>query len=198
MKSTCVTISIFFSFLISAQNAKETDSLNILAKQYLDSLSKRPKTLIDKEIPPFKAYSSDGKFYSNDNLKNKITMINFWFEACAPCVAEMGALNNLFSNFKSEKNFQFFSFTFESKQNIERIRKKYDIQYPIISISNDSCYLVNFNSGFPTTIISNRSGKVAYYNCGGPLDAKSAQDSIIKNIYPVIQGLLQPALKQHN
>jgi cytochrome c biogenesis protein CcmG/thiol:disulfide interchange protein DsbE len=34
-----------------------------------------------------------------ENLKGKPTLINFWFTACAPCIAEMDVLNELKNEF---------------------------------------------------------------------------------------------------
>lgn len=34
-----------------------------------------------KYFEKFSNFSTDGKSYSDDSLKNKITIINFWFEA---------------------------------------------------------------------------------------------------------------------
>ena len=92
--------------------------------------------------------------------------------------------------FRNDTNFRFISVTFETKASIERIKKNYNIHYPVISTTMDSCFLMNFNSGFPTKIISDPSGKVAYYVCGGSVNPKNAQDSIAKNIIPLLKELL--------
>lgn len=140
---------------------------------------------------PFSVFTTDGKQITDQSLLNKITFINFWFEACAPCIAEMEGLNKLYADHKEKTQFQFLSFTYETKEKIAAIRKKYNIQYPIISIRKDSCYLLNFNSGFPTSIISDIHGKVAFYSCGGPIDPEIAQEIIVDDIYPVLKELLE-------
>ena len=72
------------------------------------------------------------------------------------------------------------SFTFDSPETIEKIRAKYKIEYPVISISQNSCVTLNFRSGFPTNFISDKNGKVAYYNMGR-----------ITHAYPVLEKMLK-------
>ena len=162
-----------------------------LPKISIDSFILRPQTLRGEAIVAFNGYSTQGVFFNEKSLKNKITFINFWFEACAPCIAEIGALNKLYDDHKSNKDFQFLSFTYENPGKISQVIEKYNIQYPIISISHDSCYRLNFNSGFPTSIISNHDGKVAFYNCGGPTNPRIAGEKMVKDVYPVLKNLLE-------
>ena len=92
-------------------------------------------------------------------------------------MAEMEALNDMHQDFKSNEAFQFLSFTFEKPETIERIRQKYKIEYPIILISVDSCYILNFKGGFPANIISDKKGKLAYYSIGGSTKPGSNKDN---------------------
>ena len=141
-------------------------------------------------MPDFKLRLIAGNTYSRKNLKNRITFINLWFEACAPCIAEMEPLNNLYTTFSKSKEFQMLSVTFEKKGTILRIIKKYKIKYPQISTSQDSCYIVNFRKGFPTNMIINKKGKIAYFTFGGATDPEKAKEDFEKNIYPILRKLL--------
>jgi hypothetical protein len=42
---------------------------------------------IGKDFKPFNLTAVSGKKYTQDNLKGKITFIEFWFEACSPCIS---------------------------------------------------------------------------------------------------------------
>ena len=160
-------------------------------KHYFDSLANRPVTLLNRPFLPFSAYSDGGQLLSEKNLTGKITFVNFWFEACLPCRAEINPLKNLYATFKNEKDFQFLSFTYESSPAIARIKKEYNIKYPIIHLRNDSCYLLNFNSGFPTTMIIDPQGKTALYLCGGKGEELAAEKQFQNEFYPVIRKLLK-------
>lgn len=190
-KITFSLILFLFPFLLFSQTPEKEKYLDSLGKKYVDSLARLPVTLLGHTIPAFHAYSDNGEFYSNDNFKNKTTYLNFWFESCAPCIAEMEALNDLFSKYREGKDFQFLSITFEKADVIQRIKKEYNIQYPIVSVSQDSCYVINLNSGFPTNIITTSAGKIALYRCGGPLDALKAKAYVVKDIYPILDSLMK-------
>ena len=138
---------------------------------------------IGKEIFFSDFISLSGEKFNVKSLKGKITLINFWFEGCEPCVAEFGALNKIYIQNKSNKKFKLISFTFETPANALKIANKYKLQYPIICISRAKCYQLNFNNGFPTNIITNQLGQTVYLISGGAIDTKEADkefDNIIK------------------
>ena len=121
-------------------------------------------------------YNNDlnNRVYTEDSLKNKITFINFWFEGCAPCVAEFDALNSLYDKYRSNQYFQFISFTFESKENALRIAEKYNLKYPILCLKKEIIYQLIFNLGFPTNIITDKIGEIRLIRCGGSPEKEKA------------------------
>lgn len=157
----------------------------------MDTLNMGGAYLIGRNLPAFEIKSVQGKLYTNEDLKNKITFINFWFEACAPCIAEMDALENLYQDFKPNKNFQFLSFTYEKKEVVEKISEKYQMSYPILTTTTDSCYMLNFRKGFPTTIIVDQKGEIIFFIFGGTTNPKSADFYFKTNVYPLLNCLLK-------
>jgi thiol-disulfide isomerase/thioredoxin len=145
-----------------------------------------------KNVPDFKATSLTGQTYSAEMLVGKVTFINFWFENCAPCVAEFESLNELYKKFKDKEGFQFISFTFDKQEKALKAVQKYGLQYPVISISADSCrMLINHRrGGFPTNLITDRSGKIVFYINGGPPEPKDAQKWERKIFVPLLEELL--------
>jgi peroxiredoxin len=121
--------------------------------------------------PDFTATTLDGKTISDRQLIGRVTIINFWFEACAPCIAEFDALSELYHKFKDDSSFQFLSFTFEQVEDAKAIVQKFNIPYDVSSISHEECSSrLNFGFGFPTTIIINQSGKIVFIKHGGSTD----------------------------
>lgn len=145
-------------------------------------LMNRGQGYLNKDFLPFKGNGINGELYSNDSIKNKITFINFWFEACAPCIAEFEALNILYKKFKGNPRFKFLSFTYESKDKAIMIANKYSIEYPIISLNQSECRRLNFNQGFPTNIILDEATKIQYMLSGGPID-KTDASNIVNSVY---------------
>ena len=149
---------------------------------------------VGKEFLFFNYKSLNGKEFNSKNLKGKFTLINFWFEACEPCIAEFGTLNKIYNKYKTNKKFQLFSFTFESTSDTKKIAKKYSIKYPIISISKEKCYKLNFNHGFPTNIITDSFGRVAFIIVGGAIDPIEVEKSFDNTIVLKLEELLRNSL----
>lgn len=141
------------------------------------------KAWIGKAYPDFLIVSNNTE-YSNQKLKGKVIFVNFWFSACAPCLAEMEDLNRLFEKFNSNSKFEFLSFTFDSPEQIEVIKKKYNILYKIFSISNEECYRLNLRGGFPTNIVIDSNGLVKYISLIGKAD------NFMETIYSIILNSL--------
>ena len=179
-------ISVFLligSFVGKCQTPEE--------QRFLDTLKMGGSYLIGKEILKFEIHSIDGKKYSNNSLKNKITFINFWFESCLPCIAEMDALESLFLKFIPYKKFQFLSITYEKEEAIKELSLKHKMSYKIISTSIDTCNYLNLRKGYPTTIIVNGEGKIVYFTFGGENNAEKANLFFKTNIYPLLTCLLK-------
>jgi thiol-disulfide isomerase/thioredoxin len=142
-------------------------------------------------LRPFIVKDRKGTIFTNDSLPSKITFINFWFEACHPCVAEFSALEKFYANNKSRKNFQFISITFEQDSTIDQVRGKYNFTYRVYRLSNDSCRMLLGKSGYPTSQILDKNGKIVYSITGGPIDPVMAN----KYLNYFIQGELDKQLK---
>ena len=132
------------------------------------------KGLKGKGISDFTVRDKKGNALTRDMLRSKITFVNFWFESCAPCVAEFQALEKFYNNNKSRESFQFVSITFESDSIIEKIRKKNNLSYPIYHLPSDSCRKIIGRLGYPATYILNKDLEMVYVTCGGPTDPKIA------------------------
>jgi len=131
----------------------------------------------------------DNKIITEKDLQGKVTIINFWFQECAPCVAEFGALNKLYASFQSNPAFQFISFTNDLKMDAIKSAKRYELLFPIYPISPDESYRLNYEQGYPTTIIVNDLGKVVLIKSGGSLD-QAEIDATVHNYAQIIDSLL--------
>ncbi|MBO9620930.1 MAG: TlpA family protein disulfide reductase [Niabella sp.] len=148
------------------------------------------KMVLDKRYPEFKIRSGSLRL-NQDSLKGRVTFINFWFEACPPCQAEMDGLNALYQNMKDSVNFQFYSFTFESPATIKRLTKKGILLFPAYALSGDETNTLSFGAGYPTNIIIDTQGIIRYFRAGGSRDKAEAARYINTRIQPLIVSLLK-------
>ncbi|MEO8413457.1 MAG: TlpA disulfide reductase family protein [Ginsengibacter sp.] len=185
-------LMIYFILLATScySQSPSSEEFSMSADSFLVAMDKKNKEFIGKPFPQFAAVANN-KECSNQMLQGKIVFINFWFAACAPCIAEMDALNELFSNFRQDKNFAFVSFTFENSKEIDLLKKKYDIHYDVYSISQAECYRLNNNSGFPTSIILDAQGYVLFIHSADQLGKLEIKKYFTTKMYPLILKELQ-------
>lgn len=116
--------------------------------------------------------------FTEKQLVGKVTLINFWFESCAPCVAEFADLNDLYENIKDNPYFQFLSITTDSPEMAKVSKKKYKLPYPIYTASRKECDRLIPYLGFPTTIITDKQGKIRFMKGGGYLEREKVAAQI--------------------
>ena len=146
--------------------------------------------VIGKEFSIFETISLNSDTISSNDLTEKVVFINFWFESCAPCIAELDALSDLYSKYKNNISFQFLSFSIDNVEIAKKAVSKNNIYYTVCPISRELAYKLNFNCGFPTNIIINKEGKIVYFKSGG-FTEKEKIDKDFAKIDEVIAKLLK-------
>jgi thiol-disulfide isomerase/thioredoxin len=172
----------FFSFLLIlflASPALQAQSRLELVKGYV----------MGRLYPDFEIKKGKEKI-SVQSLKGKVVFINFWFDSCPPCRAEMRGLDSLYNTLKDSATLEFISMTFEDNPTIKWVRKKRKVSFPMYSISAQECQRLSFGCGYPTNIILDKAGAVRYINAGGFRDATKATQYIMEVIKPKIVELL--------
>ncbi|MDR2839797.1 MAG: TlpA family protein disulfide reductase [Paludibacter sp.] len=189
--SLFIIISSFFVLFSQAQLSSYQFSPDRQRKAG-DALSKKDSIMQTKINTPynfeFKAVSLSGDTITNNDLKGKVTFINFWMEACAPCLAEKDDLVALYRTFRINSFFQFISFTKENSDIARSTVDKYHLPYSVYPIAMD-CYRLNYQYGFPTSLIIGKDGNLKYFNSGMHLD-KEKRAQMYKIYYDYIQKLL--------
>lgn len=87
-------------------------------------------------------------------------VINFWFEKCPPCIAEMPELNNLVAKYGNKV--RFIGITHDSPASASRFQKRNGYNYEIVSLSKDEIREININHGFPSNVLVGKDGKIIY------------------------------------
>ena len=86
-------------------------------------------------------------------IKDSIVLLDFFYTTCAPCIAAIPELNNLYSSYKNKGVFIFGINAFENDwSNINKYVTGHQILYPIIETNKQTLY--NFGvTGFPRLLI---------------------------------------------
>jgi thiol-disulfide isomerase/thioredoxin len=117
--------------------------------------------LVGKALPVFKGLTMNKKPFSNVDLKNQVVVINFWFEKCPPCIAEMPELNKLVAKY-GLKAVRFIGITHDTPASAKRFQKRNGYKYEIVSLSKDEIRILNINHGFPSNVLVGKDGKIIY------------------------------------
>lgn len=181
MKPCLITVLLsLFAFTAHAQNN------HIYTRQYRDSIL---NSYLGTQYVDYSLRLPDGRICTNATGKGKVTLLNFWFGGCPACIEEFSALNDLYDSLKNDTSVQFISVAREPAERIPYLVKKYNIQYPVANVSPDECSRLSYKSGFPTTIIIDKDGRIALFKMQGYSD-KMAHQVMIGKWLPRIKHML--------
>jgi thiol-disulfide isomerase/thioredoxin len=107
-----------------------------------------------------------GRIVDLATQKDKVIFINFWATWCPPCIAEMPAIQELYNQFKDEKNVLFIMADMDhdfAKAQAFMIKKGFDLPvYASVSKIPEEIY----TGTLPTTVILDKSGNVSFHHEG--------------------------------
>ncbi|MBE9601512.1 TlpA disulfide reductase family protein [Pedobacter sp. MC2016-24] len=108
-----------------------------------------------------------GKTINLSDQKGKVVFMNFWATWCPPCIAEMPAINSLYSKYKDNKNVVFIMVDVDSKidASTEFMKKRHfslPVYIPASEMPEDY-----FSGSMPTTVILDKAGNIAFHHLGG-------------------------------
>lgn len=152
------------------------------------------------EASPFKNFSGtdydgnavDESLFSN----NAVTVVNFWFTGCKPCVAELSRLNELNDAIKSMGgevigiNTETFDGNEDAIKEAASVLESQGAAYRNLSIDSDSDAgkYASAIMAFPTTILVDRNGAIVGEPMLGGIDNQDNYDTLLKQIQSVIDA----------
>ncbi len=110
---------------------------------------------------PFNERDITGQKFDLKKDKGKVYVINFWFINCPPCRAEIPDLNDIVEKYKDNKDVVFIAICLDDSERIKTFLKLFPFNYHIIE---DGRYIAGRYGVhlYPTNLVVNREGKVAY------------------------------------
>jgi peroxiredoxin len=146
--------------------------------------------IIGSQIPEFYCKTLDGKLIQPDYFKGKITVINFWYTACVPCIEEIGGLNAIVDQYGKDK-INYLGICLDDDADLKTFIQKYPWQFD--QVSNGKVLIFDYFKfkgwGFPTTFILDRNAKIIAAFSGGKSDERAIEE-IKQEISPVLDKLL--------
>ena len=148
-----------------------------------------------KDSSPFRDFS--GKDFDGNPVDeslfsgNAVTVVNFWFTGCKPCVAELSKLNELNDAIKSKGgevigiNTETFDENKTAMKDAASILKSQGARYRNLSIDSSSAAgkYASEIMAFPTTILVDRNGNIVGDPMLGGIDNKDNYE-ITQTVFP--------------
>ena len=148
-----------------------------------------------EKFPAFEGTDLEGNPVTSELFKeNSVTVVNFWFSACAPCIAELGELNELNEELKLKGGAVIGinadtiggdeSMIMEARQILEKKGAAYQNIY--FSADSEAGQLTYSITAFPTTVVVDRNGRMV----GEPILGGINNESQMKALQNLIDETL--------
>lgn len=155
------------------------------------------------KFPAFEGKDLDGNPVTSELFKNNaVTVVNFWFSACAPCIGELGELNALNEELKLKGGAVIGinadtiggdeSMIMEARNILEKKGAAYqNVYFPVESEAGKLTYSI---TAFPTTMVVDRNGNIV----GEPILGGINNESQMKTLQSLIDQTLMKDMEMMN
>lgn len=150
-----------------------------------------------QEFPSFTGLDLDGNSVNSDIFsEHSVTVVNFWFSSCSPCIGELSELDSLDQELKGKGGAVIGintdtlngdnSMIEEAKKILMQQKASYRNLY-FDSNSGDALDFANSVTSFPTTYLVDRGGYIIGDPVVGSIDDESTMKMLKKRIDKIIE-----------
>lgn len=166
---------------IPAENVKYSDKL------LRDYNGRRPQTVgsyegigvkVGEPFIKFEYSDINNIAWNNENLKNKVFVINLWQSECGPCRREMPILSQWKERYH---NVVFLSASRHNKEEILPIVEQHNFTWTHLQEASDLVALVG-KEGFPLTIVVDKDGIVRFAKVGASEETQAEALAVIDEL----------------
>lgn len=107
---------------------------------------------------------ADGEKVSSADYKGRVTVVNFWYAACAPCRAEAPKLEQAYKQFSGQPVSFLGVDTYDQAATAQSFAQQFHITYPTVIDLPDKTVTAAFTdvislNATPTTVVLGRDGR---------------------------------------
>lgn len=117
-----------------------------------------------------------------------VTVYNFWFIACKPCIAEMPALNQLVEKYKND-SVRFIAITYDSPDKVQTFLENNKFDFMVGILPHQSITKIKKLSFYPFTAVVDKQQKLSFAIAGKPMGKNPS-----KEIFDILDPQIQKAL----
>lgn len=148
------------------------------------------KVLKGLPFPSFNLASTDGLEKSEKSFQSKLTLVNFFFDKCAPCIEETPALNQFA---KEHPEIQVIAMTMDSRDQAKKYVEEHRFTWPIVYSAQKLIYQDLGVMSFPSFVLVDENGMILGEQAGletrGDVSKELRDWTVSKKLHDWILGL---------
>lgn len=112
-----------------------------------------------------------GNVVSLSDYRGQVVVVDFWNTGCAPCLHEHDTLVSVAQEYR-ERGVRFLGITgHDSQASLDRFVERFGaFAYPQLDDPGDEVMDLYRARGWPTKVVLDREGRVAWWKAGGPVE----------------------------
>lgn len=146
-----------------------------------------PKELKGMPFPAFQLKTADGRELDEKFFQSKLTLVNFFFDKCAPCIEETPALNQFVKNYPE---IQVMAMTSDKLKQVQKYVEEHHFAWPIVFGAGKLIAKDLEINGFPSFVLVDENGMMLGVQTGG-----DSSGDVSKKLHDWILGLRSKAAK---
>jgi peroxiredoxin len=125
---------------------------------------------LGKPIPDFTVTLLTGESLTLSDLRGKVVLVDFWSTNCAPCVKEIPAIKNVYTQYHLQ-GFEIIGISLDvDLEKLTAFVRENDMQWPIVcsgkSLLDETVQLYNVNAQ-PSLWLVDREGILRFFDVRG-------------------------------
>lgn len=133
----------------------------------------------------FGGVTEDGEQFSSADIAGDVTVVNFWYAACAPCRVEAKDLETVWQENQDEAVSFIGVNIYDQADTARAFAETYGVTYPsLLDVDSGEAKLAFAQDaplqGTPSTLVLDKQGRVAA-RIVGPLDGPSILSTLVKD-----------------
>lgn len=121
---------------------------------------------IGSPAPQFQLQSTEGEAIDLESLRGNLVLLNFWATWCAPCRTEMPLLEQTYQEHRADGLIVLGIDFDEPIELVQSFGDEFGLTFPLLLDPGGQVQQLYRVRGYPTSVLLDREGKVAYYKIG--------------------------------
>lgn len=128
-----------------------------------------PMPLTGFAAPDFTLETLEGETLTLSDLRGEVVLLNFWATWCPPCRAEMGAIQQVYEQYRDHDFVVLAANLQESEAQVTAFAAESGLTFPILMDRAGQVFALYQVKALPSTFFIDRAGVIREVAVGGPL-----------------------------